>query len=71
MRHDAQGFQNPVLIKSYLMEGAEFKKTISVKPKSVLPRNAKDTLSHTINKIKYDDDKKLKLKERSAPNGNK
>lgn len=39
MRHNAQGFQQPVIFKSYIDEETEFKEKVSVIPRSVLHPN--------------------------------
>lgn len=70
MRHHAEGYQQPVLFKAYQEEELEFLKTVSVIPRSSLPRNANVISSHTIYKIKITDDDGLKLKARIAPHGN-
>ena len=70
MRHHAEGYQQPVLIKAYNEEESEFLKTVSVIPRSALPPNSNVISSHTIYKIKVNDDDTLKMKARIAPHGN-
>lgn len=70
MRHHAQGFQQAVLYKAYQEQELEFVKRVSRIPISEVPESANVISSHTIYKIKFNDDKSLKLKARIAPHGN-
>lgn len=70
LRHQAQGFEQLPLVNSYKTEEESFLKTVKIVPKKSVPHGANVISSHTINKVKKNDDGSLKLKARVAPHGN-
>lgn len=68
--HQAQEFPRYVLMNKYDAEEREFKKHVRCVPISEIPSNANMTSSHTIYKIKCEDNQSLRLKARIAPHGN-
>lgn len=71
MLHHAQGFEQFPLVKTYRREEKSFTKTVKRIPRHSAPRNANIIWSHTIYRIKAEDDLFLQLKARIAPQGNK
>ena len=70
LKHHAQGFEQYPLFNSYKQEEDSFLKTVKIIPSSQLPSGANIINSHTICKVKQNDDGSLKLKARIAPHGN-
>lgn len=70
MRHQAQGFEQFPLVKSYRIEKDTFLKTVYTVPNSEVPLDANVINSHVLYKIKQDYDSSLKLKARIAPHRN-
>ena len=70
LRFQAQGFDQAALENAYSAEEAAFLKTVQPIPRSAVPEDANVIGSHTIYKVKANDDKSLKLKARIAPHGN-
>ncbi len=68
--HHASGYDQFPLVKAYKEEEEEFLKTVKRIPRKKVPRNANIIGSHTIYKLKRNDDESLKLKARIAPHGN-
>lgn len=60
MRNHAEGYQQPVLIKTYYAEEMEFKKTVAVVPRASLPKIATVNSIHVIYKVKVNDDETRK-----------
>ncbi len=70
LKHQAQGFEQFPLINSYKHEEENFLKTVQLVPITQIPSHANVINSHTLYKLKQDDDGNLKLKARIAPHGN-
>lgn len=70
MLHHAQGFCQAPLIDAYKLEEDSFKQTVREVHRDNIPQHANIISSHTIYKIKINDDQTLKLKARIAPHGN-
>lgn len=70
MRHQAQSLEQFPIINAYKAEEETFLKTVTTVPIKTLPQDANIIGSHTIYKVKMNDDKTLKLKARIAPHGN-
>ena len=70
LRHQAQGFDQAALENAYSAEETAFLKTVQPIPRSAVSDDANIIGSHTIYKIKSNDDKSLKIKARIAPHGN-
>lgn len=70
MRHEAQGFEQCVLDKSFSDEEETFLKNVKVIFRADLPSDANVVNSHVLYKVKHNDDGSLKLKARIAPHGN-
>lgn len=70
LRHHAQAFDQAPLINAYRKEEDNFLSNVKIVPRSCVPVNANVIGSHTIYKIKANDDQTLKLKARIAPHGN-
>lgn len=66
MKHQAQVFEQFPLAKGYLNEQSDFLKTVAIFPKHFLPADENIIGSHTVYKIKMNDDKSLMLKARIA-----
>lgn len=67
MRHDIQGFQQPVFTYAYNEKKHEFWKTESFNHKSAIASDVNMISSHKIYKIKFNDDNTLKLKAWISP----
>lgn len=70
MFHHAQRFPQYVILNAYDAEEVEFKKHVKTVFKSDIPPNANVISSHTIYKIKTEENNQLRLKARIAPHGN-
>lgn len=70
MRHHAQDFQKPFIMKAYQSEENDFIKTVSVLHKSALPITSKVVSSHTMYQLEINDYSTLKLKTRIATHDN-
>lgn len=70
MLHHAQGFPQYVITNAYEAEELVFKKFVKCVPKSDVPTDANIISSHTVYKLKVQDDESLCLKARIAPHGN-
>lgn len=70
LKHQAQGFEQFVLHKAYDAEEAVFLKTVKIVPRGDVPNGANVINSHTVYKVKSNDDGSFKLKARIAPHGN-
>ena len=70
LKHQAQGFEQYVIVNAYNAEEENFIKTVKVVSKSDVPEGANVASSHVLYKVKHKDDGSLKLKARIAPHGN-
>jgi len=70
LKHQAQGFEQFPLINAYQREEGTFLKTARIIPKDKSTSGANIIGSHTLYKVKHNDDGSLKLKARIAPHGN-
>lgn len=70
MKHQAQGFEQYTLNKSYDAEETSFLNTVKIVPHSDVPSDANIVNSHVLYKVKNNDDGSLKLKARIAPHCN-
>lgn len=70
LRHHAQGFDQFPLVNAYKAEEETFLKTARPVPKDKIPPSSNIISSHTLYKVKMNDDGSLKLKARIAPHGN-
>lgn len=70
LRFQAQGFEQYVITSAYKQEEESFLKTVKLVPKEKVPENANIIRSHTLYKIKVNDDSTMKLTARIAPHGN-
>lgn len=70
LRYQAQAYPDSVLLEAYTAEESDFKRTVNIIPLAEIPTNANIISSHTIYKIKVNDDQSLKLKARIAPHSN-
>lgn len=70
LKFQAQGFEQFLMQSGYKDEEQSFLKTVEVIPKTNLPKNANIIRSHTIYKIKVNDDSPMNLKARIAPHRN-
>lgn len=70
LRHQAQAFGQFPFVNAYQAEENEFLKNVQIINRQDVPRDANIISSHTIYKIKLNDDSSLKLKARIAPHGN-
>lgn len=71
LKFQAQGFQQYVISNAYKLEEEAFSKTVKVIPKSDVPENSNIIKSHTLYKVKINNDASMKLKALIAPHGNK
>lgn len=65
-----QSFPQYVMYSAYETEEAEFKKHVRCVPIASIPDDTNIISSHTVYKIKIEDDDSLRLKARIAPHGN-
>ena len=70
LRHQAQAFDQSVIVNAYNKEEENFVANVKIVPRSSVPKSANIIGSHTIYKLKQNDDQSLKLKARIAPHGN-
>lgn len=70
LKSQAKGFKQCVRITARKVEEEDFLKTVKIVPKTKVPTSADVINSHTLYKIKVNDDRSLKLKARIAPHGN-
>ena len=70
MLHETQVFPQQTLYKAYNEEEVELKEHFKCVPISDISANANIISSHTIYKIKFDENDNLRLKGRIAPHGN-
>lgn len=70
MKHQAQGFEQYPLVNSYAIEEKTFLKTARSLYHRYVPDGANVIISHTLYKVKHNNDGTLKLKARKAPHGN-
>ena len=70
MFHHAQGFPQYAIMNSYEAEELEFKKHVKPVLISDIPPDANVISSHTVYKIKMEENNQLRLKARIAPHGN-
>lgn len=70
MLHHAQVFDQFAVVNAYVTEEAKFLQNVKRIPRSSLPKNANVVSSHTVYRIKMEDDDSLLLKARIAPHGN-
>lgn len=71
MRHDAQGFEQFVLSKAYLIEGEVFVENVKLIFCSDVDSHLNVASSHVLSKVKQKDDGGLKRKTIIALHGNK
>lgn len=69
-KHHVQGFEQFVLNNSYDFEEAAFLKAVKVVPRNAVPPGANFISSHTLYRIKTNDDGSYKLKSRISPHHN-
>lgn len=69
-RHQVQGFDQYVLFNSYQTEEETFLNTVRPFPHNKVLSDANIISSHTLYKVKMNDDGSLKMKARIAPHGN-
>ena len=69
-RHQAQGFDQYPLVNAYKAEDETFLKTVRPVTHDNVPKGSNVISSHTLYKVKQNDDGSLKLKARIAPHGN-
>lgn len=70
LRFQAQGFETFMITSAYKQEEESFLKTVKLVSIEDVPENANFIRSHTLYKIKVNDDSTMKLKARIAPRGN-
>lgn len=70
MKHQARGFEQYPLVNSYAIEEKTFLKTARSLYHRYVPDGANVIISHTLYKVKHNNDGTLKLKARKAPHGN-
>lgn len=70
MRHEAQAFPSPVIIKSYNTEEQSFLKAVRRVALVTVPVDANIITSHVLYKVKIEEGGSLLLKDRIAPHGN-
>lgn len=70
LKYESQGFCQAPVINSYKKEEESFLKTVKQVCKNTVPTDANIINSHTLYKIKMDENSRLKLKARIAPHGN-
>lgn len=70
LKHQAQGFEQFPLINSYKQEEETFLKSAEIIPSHKIPAGANIISSHTLYKVKQEDDGSLIMKARIAPHGN-
>ena len=70
LRHQAQGFDQYPLLNAYKAEEETFLKTVRPVTHDKVPKGSNVISSHTLYKVKQNDDGSLKLKARIAPHGN-
>lgn len=70
LRHQAQAFPAYILLNAYMTEECDFRKVVKETPLVEIPHKSNIIASHTIYKIKVNDDQSLKRKARIAPHGN-
>lgn len=70
LKFQAQAFPEYVLSNAYNAEELDFKRTVKPVSLAEIPAKANIIASHTIYKLKINDDHSLKLKARIAPHGN-
>ena len=71
LKHHAQDFDQYPLINACKEEEGTFLKTVRPVPHNKIPPGSNIISSHTLYKLKQNDDGSLKLKARIAPHGNK
>lgn len=70
LRHEAQSFPDYVLLNAYSAEETEFRRTVRAIPLAEVPNNADIIASHTVYKVKRNDDHSPRLKARIASHEN-
>ena len=70
LRHQAQGFDQYSLVNAYKAEEETFLKTVRSVTHDKVPKGSNIISSHTLYKVKQNDDGSLKLEARIAPHGN-
>ena len=70
LKHEAQGFDQLLLSNSYKTEEESFMKTFRHVPIQYVPQYGNIISSHTLYKVKRNEDGSLLLKARIAPHGN-
>lgn len=70
MRHEAQGFSQAAIMSAYQREEDVFLENVKIVRRTTIPTDANIISSHTLYKLKVNDDSSLKLKARIAPHGN-
>lgn len=71
LRHQAQGFDQYSLVNAYAREEETFLKTARPVYQREVPPGANVISSHTLYKLKHNDNNSFRLKARIAPHGNK
>ena len=70
LKHHAQGFDQYPLANAYKLEEESFLKTVRPVPHDKIPAGSNIIRSHTLYKVKQNEDGSLKRKARIAPHGN-
>lgn len=69
LQHQAKAFEQSPLVNAYRKVEVKFLMNVKTVPRSSVPKSANIIGSHTIYKLKLNDDQSLKLKAHIAPHG--